>query len=101
MRRGLKRRKEQKQIVIKHKVETYTEHPTLLSNLGVNTAKPRINHVGACLLSIFACVPIRGCLNIFLVVGRIPVRTFLLVSCFFDATHTSKRMVFTGQANFR
>ena len=37
----------------------------------------------------------------FLVVGRISVEMFLLINCFFDATHASNRMFFKGQANFR
>ena len=36
----------------------------------------------------------------FLVVGHIPVEIFLLVNYFFDATHTSNRIFFKGQANF-
>ena len=37
----------------------------------------------------------------FLVAGHIPVELFLLINSFFDATHTSNRIFFTGQANFR
>ena len=36
-----------------------------------------------------------------LVVGHIPVKIFLLVNYFCDATHTSNIMSFIGQANFR
>ena len=36
-----------------------------------------------------------------MVVGHIPVEVFLLANNFFDATDTSNRMFFKGQANFR
>ena len=39
--------------------------------------------------------------KIFLVVGYIPVEIFQLVTYFFDVTHTSNRMFFKGQADFR
>ena len=41
----------------------------------------------------------RGALKIFLAVGHISVETFLLINCFFDATHTSNRVFFKGQTN--
>ena len=43
----------------------------------------------------------KGGLIIFLVVGQIPVETFLLISYVFDATHTSSRIFFMGQAKLR
>ena len=42
-----------------------------------------------------------GALKIFVVAGHIPVEIFLLINCFFDATHTSNRMCSEGKANFR
>ena len=42
-----------------------------------------------------------GCLKSVLVVGHIPVRTFLQENYFFDAAHTSNRTFFKGKANFR
>ena len=44
---------------------------------------------------------IRGGLQIFLVVGYIPVEIFLLIDYFFKATHRSNRMLSKWQANFR
>ena len=41
----------------------------------------------------------RGGLKIFFVARHIQVETFLLTSYFFDATHTSSRIFFKGQAN--
>ena len=42
-----------------------------------------------------------GGLKSFLVVGHIPVETFLLISYFFDATHTSSRIFHKGCPHFR
>ena len=43
----------------------------------------------------------RGALKIFLVVGHIPVEIFLLANYFRDVEHTSNRISFRRQANFR
>ena len=40
-------------------------------------------------------------MKIFLVVSHDPVDIFLLINYFFDATHTSNRMLFEEQANPR
>ena len=42
-----------------------------------------------------------GALKIFLVVGHIPVEIFPLTGYIFNATHTSNRMFFNQQENFR
>ena len=44
---------------------------------------------------------IRGVFKILLAVDQIPVEIFLLINYFFDATVTSNRLFFKGQANFR
>ena len=41
-----------------------------------------------------------GGLSVFLVVGHIPVETFLLANYLFDGTNTGIRAFFKGQANF-
>ena len=41
-----------------------------------------------------------GAQKMFLVVGHITVEIFLLINNFFDATHTSNRIFFKGQAKF-
>ena len=61
----------------------------------LHTVNPRISSLGAYLLfgflrgGLFKGGVIRGGLKTFLVVGHIPVGTFLLVNYFFNATNTS------------
>ena len=43
----------------------------------------------------------KGDLKSLLVVGHIPVEIFLLITYFFDATHTRNRMLHKGRATFR
>ena len=43
----------------------------------------------------------KGGSKIFLVVGHVPVQSFLLATYFFAAAHTSNRMFLKGQDNSR
>ena len=68
---------------------------------------PRINHPGGLSISGFLRGAysrgegrILGGLNIFLVVGHMSVEICLLVSYFFDSTHTSSTIFFKVQTNF-
>ena len=42
-----------------------------------------------------------GTWKVFLVIGHMPVKIFLLISYFFFTTHTSNRLFAEGQAIFR
>ena len=55
--------------------------------------------MGAYFFGFFIETYSKGGLNIFLVVGHIPVEIFLLANYFLDFTYASNGIFFKGQAN--